>query len=244
MRHPALPSGTKEKARELFGQGLTPQEVSAKTGMSVPYAHRLRRAWGFDTSVRRKPPVPENFLEQVELLGSRRSLCAKFGVGDVTLAHWCEVSGIPLPRGSGGGPAHKAPLPERWYELAPRMTKKDAENMWGLNWKALTRMSEETGIRFKAYREPKSILSRMGRPQRTFTAPLLNDTERAANFLRRLFPNVHRADLPLYDGHKTTWGESKGLPARGRGYYHVSGIGEIPSSQLVELARQKGWAEA
>lgn len=69
--------------------------------------------------------------------------------------------------------------------------------------------------------------------------PPHDDADLAANYLRRFYTNVFRCDIPF--SRSKTWGFMHGVPNGGRGYYHVDRIGVLANSDVIELAKKKGW---
>jgi hypothetical protein len=69
----------------------------------------------------------------------------------------------------------------------------------------------------------------------------------AAQHLRRHYPNVFPCHILLTefggDNRRTpvTWGEHKGLPDRGHGYYYIEHVGVVANDALIALARTTGW---
>jgi hypothetical protein len=63
----------------------------------------------------------------------------------------------------------------------------------------------------------------------------------AADFLRKKFSNVFRADIRLREGQTVTWGQQYACPKGGRRQYFVSGIGVLWIDELIALAEKNGY---
>lgn len=67
--------------------------------------------------------------------------------------------------------------------------------------------------------------------------------ERAADYLRRFYANVHRCDIKVFEHQRVTWGDLNNVPDHGVGYYYVDGRGVLTNVQVLSIARERGFAE-
>ena len=143
------------------------------------------------------------------------------------------------------------------------MSKRQLSALYGISRTAINNLIEATGVSAKVsarelvaaakargdYQPPRKAASPGGRRRwitpktyiGNFTA--YSDIERAANHLRRFSPNVHRADIRMYEQKRDTWGDEYGVPNSGCGYYFVAGHGVVTNDEMVALARSKGFAQ-
>lgn len=77
---------------------------------------------------------------------------------------------------------------------------------------------------------------------RTFSQDVELEAPIAANFLRKKFGNVFRADIRMREGHSVTWGAQYNCPKGGRKQYFVSGVGVLWLDEFLELAEKHGYA--
>ena len=221
---------------------MSSYQLRVATGVSQSQVLRIRRRLDLPPLSFKKPkPVPDDFREQFAELRTIRALIRHYRVASETIDAWIEACGFERPKARK---EMRAQLPPDWFALAPTLTLEDAMHHFKLSKKIVQRMVSETGVKLLPYRNPQAVLYRMGRPMIRAMGDTYNRADRAANYLRRIHANVHRADIKIDENGRATWGSERGLPARGQGYYNVSGIGVVTINEMMALAEAKGWSEA
>lgn len=216
-------------------------QIRIATGVSQTQILRIRKKLGLPPlSLKQTKPAPDDFRTQFEANPTIRAMIRHYRVASETVDAWLMECGLERPKARK---EMKTPLPADWFALAPQMTLEDAMRHFKLSKKIVQRMVSETGVRLLPYCNQQAALYRMGRPMIKAMGDTYTRVDRAANFLRRTHPNVHRADIKIDESGKMTWGSAQGIPARGQGYYNVSGIGVVTINELMALAEAKGWSE-
>lgn len=174
-------------------------------------------------------PMPADFRERARTM-SLSQLYKHYEAGHSTVARWVrEANILRNPR-----PPRTVRMPADFAEHARGLTISQAATMFNCHTSTARRWFVLVGI------VPKDTRHVVHRP--VMRAELDATTAgRAAQYLRRFYPNVHRADLRLTEGSKRTWGDEKGLPDGGRGFFYVTGPGVIPEHEMIMLARDHGF---
>jgi len=214
--------------------------IGKLVGVSATHVTRMRRDMRLPQRCTENRAVPDDFAEQYEALRTIRSLIKHYVASGETIKRWITESGLDMPQPRF---THKTPIPEDWHERAGNMTRTDALHFWKVTPRILDRWVADTGIKLRRFRNPQSILGRMGRrPVQVVRQDQLNTIDRAAQFLRRFYGCVHRADLKIYESGRETWGSQRGLPRDGAGLYNLSGK-IVPAEDLLVIAEKHGWEE-
>lgn len=238
----AHPPEQKRRALEMFKQGLTSYRVSVELGISSSTAIKWQDAMGYGPERRkpgaRKREAPADLREMAELLVSLQRICDHYRTSDSTARRWLAEKGIVLK--TKAPKDARLPTPEGWEE-ASTMTKSEIARRWNLSPKVIERLIRETGVTPRRSPKATDLASVMGKANRVQVQRSLTTIEHAANHLRRIYPNVHRADIPVFENRNTTWGELHRVPKRGAGYYFVSGLGALPVENMLAVAEKHGW---
>ena len=242
MSNGHIPDATRaEVVRLLTETSMSSYQIREATGVSQSQILRIRHKLGLPPlSFRKERPVPEDFAAMFAELRTLRKLLKHYRASVETLDQWITATGLERPKNRA---EMKVPLPSGWFDLTPKMTLEDIQHRFGLTKKVAQRMVRETGVRPLPYRNPEAVVYRMGRPVINPVGDTYNKADRAAHYLRRFYPSVHKADIRIRENGFTTWGSERGLPNLGRGYYHVAGVGVVPLPAMMELASAKGWSE-
>jgi hypothetical protein len=129
-------------------------------------------------------------------------------------------------------------VPPSWHDVAPTKNKTELATHYCVSMKTVNKWIAETGI--KAKPKKRLFLSRPEQRERTkLKCAGSEDCAAAADYLRRIYSNVHRCDIYLTT--QRTWGQVLGLPNKGRGQYFVHSVGVITNDQLLTLARKHGF---
>ncbi len=73
--------------------------------------------------------------------------------------------------------------------------------------------------------------------------PTFSQEQRAANILRRHFPNVFRCDLRISERGKDTYGSIRGLPDNGSRHWFIGKVGIVEHDMMIAKARELGFVE-
>ena len=205
----------------------------------------------------RRRDTPNNVAELIADLGiegARRQL----RTGWATIARWMREGNIPKPQRIVVRPKMTPDVPDDWADVVPTMFKYEIADHYNMSPMMVTRLIQQTGIRSRktAHELASEKLPKQPTPKRktfqrvcTFTSPMRyalpilkeGAAVRAASYLRRYYPNVHRADIQILINKPLTWGDQQGLPDRGRGYHYVAGRGILTDQEVVELAEKLGF---
>lgn len=240
------PPEMKRKALRMFKEGMTSYAVSVVLEISSSTAIRWQDEMGFGPDRRtpgaRKRPIPDDLAQQAEYHGSLQRLCSHYHSSDSTVRRWLKESGIVLATRAPSDA--KTPLPT-WWEDAGKMTKAEIKERANVSYKVVDRWLRETGVTPRRAPKAVDLMNVMGKANRVSVSGGLTLLDHAANHLRRAgYSNVHRADLPLYEGRSTTWGDAHGVPRGGKDHYVVGRLGAMHARQMVALAVQHGWSAA
>lgn len=176
-------------------------------------------------------PMPADFRERALTL-SLSQLYRHYGAGHSTVARWVREANLRRnPR-----PPRTVRMPADFAEAARGLTIAQAATMFNCHTSTARRWFVLVGV------VPKDTRHVTHRP--VIRAELdATVAGCAAQHLRRFYQNVHRADLRLTEGSRKTWGDEKGLPDGGRGFFYVAGLGTMPDYEMIALARDHGFEE-
>lgn len=163
-------------------------------------------------------------------------MARQFNVSRGKARRWYTLSGVDVPRHQALPKMERAP--DDWFEVAPRMTLTELEKHYNASSSKIRRWVSETNVVLRHHNPPSTW--RTGLVQAPLPSVSNEAPAQAAHYIRRWFKNVHRADI-IERENGTTWGELRGLPAKGRGLYYVDGVGVVPSAEVIDLARARGW---
>ena len=177
--------------------------------------------------------VPEGFVQFVLGMdgGGYLSLSRHWHTAIPTIHRWLRETGLT-------DRVNNPPPPKSWGDIAPTKNKVELSAHYKVTTSVILRWIQLTGINARPKRQ--LVLSRAeARDRAAIKYSGSKDLEAAAHFLRRHYPNVHRADIYLTT--QRTWGQARGLPDKGRGRYYVDSIGVIGVRELLELAKRHGY---
>lgn len=250
-----------EKFREAYLRGDNYIKLCEDFGITEREARKT--AWSLGLPSRRPSRIrrlsPPDFVEVVNQIGITKAR-SHFNVAWDTIYRWCSELNIkpPARRPTKTRPPKVIEAPADWAEVAPTKYKVELSAHYGISSRMVDRLIETTGIRSRktvhelAREKPAkdkgrgttSLYWRGARHYQTFryTTELPRSTpQQAAQFLRRKYANVHRADIILKEGSSKTWGDLRGVPNHGKGFYYVHPIGVISELDLVMLAVNHGF---
>lgn len=206
-------------------------------------------------------PVPDGFAEAAPG-AAVYSLMVTFKASTDTVKRWLEEVGLLDAYINRKG---NNPPPADWVEIAPSMPIHLLVTHYKVHRNTIRRWGLETGVTAKKcarvlYAERKALgLEPIPEPRpkkvfvhsrgnQNFQAPTVtdwSDAGQAAAFLRRKYSCVHRCDIRLADGSPDTWGDRRTppLPDRGKGHWRVDGVGILNASEVVALAKKRGWRQ-
>jgi hypothetical protein len=248
--------------KELYMSGANNVQLSFEFDLSVANIKEAVRSLGLPP--RRRRDVPTDLEDTIRELGVDRAF-RHYKCSKSTLARWVKETGIGDKVRQFGIDRQRKPLviPADWHDIAPTMSIRQLSTHYRTSRARILSMIEQTGVTTKPSARqiaedrrargeivPKKAaprgngggLRRWFKPGRQSVGHPFSDVERAANHLRRFSPNVFRCDILMFENKKVTWGHEHGVPDGGRRHYFVSGHGVIPTEQMVELARSKGFA--
>lgn len=145
--------------------------------------------------------------------------------------------------------ADTTPTPPDWFDLAPTLTVPEIVEHYGLARSTVRRMIKRTGITPQPAKSgpPKGTMpaNRYRVARGHFSVNVRGNVEtevaEAANYLRRFYRNVFRCDIVARENPKVLWGELHDVPNKGVGYYHVDKKGILANTEVIDLAKAKGW---
>ncbi|OXE37495.1 MAG: hypothetical protein CGW95_01205 [Phenylobacterium zucineum] len=248
-----------EAFRQAYERGDSYLKLCEDFGITERQARKA--AWSLGLATRRptrtRRIAPDDFPEVVNRLGITKAR-AHFDVAWDTIYRWCGELNIkpPARRPTKTRPRKDIEVPADWAEVAPTKFKVELSVHYGLSSRMIDRLIERTGIRSRktvhelARERPSKEQHQRPlcwRPSGSFYtfrngAELPRSTpEAAAQFLRRRYANVHRADIRMKEGSAETWGDRRGLPDHGKGQYYVHPVGVVSELDLVMLAVRHGF---
>lgn len=149
-----------------------------------------------------------------------------------TIHRWLKETGLT-------DRVNNPPPPKSWGDIAPTKNKIELSTHYKVTTSVILRWIQLTGINARPKRQ--LVLSRpemRARAQAKYGGDS-KTLDAAAHFLRRFYANVHRADI--YLTRTCTWGESRGLPHRGKGLYYIDSVGVVTNEDMLTLARKHGY---
>lgn len=231
---------------ERHNAGLSREALAREFTIGSSKVSALRQCLKLEPAPLVKRPAPPNLREVIDEFGvgvARR----RFNAGWDTMSRWAKETNMEI----AGGPNLLLEVPEGFEEYAPHNFKKQIGAHFNLSSYKVTVLLEQTNITPRRFTgsvttPPSSTRNHQMGGDYFTPAPVpvaVDLASRAAHYLRRVYSNVHRCDLRLYENGAATWGVKHGVPNSGRGYYHVDGIGNILNVDLIALARKKGFTE-
>lgn len=249
-----------EKFKEAYLRGDSYLKLCEDFGITERQARKT--AWSMGLPSRRPSRIrrlaPPDFIEVVNRIGITNAR-NHFNVAWDTIYRWCSELNIkpPARRPTKTRPQKDIAVPNDWAEVAPTLYKVELAAHYGLSSRMVDRLIEKTGIRSRKTvhelaRERPAKETRPGRPLCWRKTPGFNTfrystelprstPQEAAQFLRRRYANVHRADIQMREGSSQTWGDVHGAKDRGRGQYYVHPIGIMSELDMVMLAVKHGF---
>lgn len=248
-----------EKFRFAYLRGDNYLKLCEDFGITERQARKI--AWSMGLPSRRPSRVrrlaPPEFVEVVNRLGVTKAR-HHFNIAWDTIYRWCSELNIkpPARRPTKTRPPKDVAIPADWEQIAPTMYKVELAAHYGLSSRMIDRLIEKTGTRSRKtvheLAREKPPKERRARPPcwrsaahyQTFryTTELPRSTpQQAAQFLRRIYANVHRADIQMREGSNQTWGDVHGATDHGKGQYYVHPVGIISELDLVMLAVKHGF---
>jgi hypothetical protein len=183
---------------------------------------------------------PEDFKEVYAKIGSVAAR-TYYRTGWSTIVRWCIENGLREEVSEGK-------IPDDWAQVAPTLTHAELRRKYRLSPYRLSILIAQTGVDplplpgRRASRSKDPVIETP--PPRVIQKPV--DPERAgkaAHYLRKFYPAVHRCDLKMYTGRSTVWADVQAppIPNHGVGYYWVSGRGAMLNPDMIDLAVTKGF---
>jgi hypothetical protein len=248
---------TKEKVeryREMYMSGATYQQLAFEFGISHSAVSEVRKRYKIKPrSSFGKKPAPDDLAAVVDRIGVAAAR-DHYSVGWETLRRWISTVGLTIDKTKRFKALAERPLiiPKDWAERAPTMFKNQLASHYQISGKAVNRLIEVTGIHSKRIEakpkpEPKPKMPRRNWRQHSWgqfssgtqSVEMHTMATEAARFLRRVYPNVHRCDIQMREGSSTTWGDERGMPNRGKGYYLV-GSRTMSELEMINHALDRG----
>jgi len=245
--------------KESYDAGTTIEKMAVEFGISRWAVERLLRQNAMvNRRIRRPRPVDiYEVWEKLGYIGARQH----YGAGSKTFTRWMKEARIDGRSRDHDNRIFQDPeIPADWALIAPTMYKGELRQHYKISRRAVERLVELTGVRSRktnqeiaaervvapvkekkvtGWHNPHWQTNGMTNAHHVYdSAP----GARAASFLRKIYAPVHRADLQMYDGKDTTWGDLHGVPNGGRGYYVVGGLGVLSQDELIAHAVKRGHA--
>ena len=176
--------------------------------------------------------VPEDFVRSVTSMegGCYLSLARRWHAGLDTIQRWLRETGLTER-------VTNPPPPKSWGATAPTKNQFELQQHYQVAKPIIKRWIAQTGVQPKPKTPP--ITKRGERRERAkakYSSP--KDLEAAANHLRKFYANVH--SCAIYLTRELSWGESRGLPNKGKGFYYIDGVGVVTNEDMLTLARKNG----
>lgn len=244
-----------EKFKGMYMAGATYPQLAFEFGVSEQAAIELRRRAGIPARyVFGKKATPEDLAEVVGRLGIKGA-CSHYSVSWGTMRRWTVEQNIPVDSTKRYKKAaqKKSLIPEDWSEIAPTMFKRELASHYRISTKTVNKIIEQSGVMSKRIMpkpkpapKPKKARGWGGwkLPNwRTLAESTPAETHSmatfAARFLRSFYPNVHRCDIQMREGEKTTWGDEHNVPNHGKGWYRV-GPRTMTEFEMINHAVERG----
>lgn len=245
----------KKKFRELYMAGVSYSDLSLEFGVTQAAISDFRRRAKLPprkgTGKREAPADVEEVVAAVGIIGARKH----YSVGWTTLNRWVKEIGIEVDKNKRycGNQTRLVAVPEDWETIAPTMFKTELSRHYRISNKTVNKIIAQTGIDSKKIlpkpkpepkpQKPRSRVNWRLTNWRMFnyssSGQLHTMATEAARYLRRLYSNVHRCDIQMYEGRATTWGDENGVPNRGKGWYRVGHL-KMTEIEMINLAIAKG----
>jgi hypothetical protein len=243
MTKPMTPVWTDERKKDFAAQyyAEVPTEQREKHfGVSRGRLRELELSFGLRSPGGRARACPDDFKEVYERVGAIAAR-THYRTGWDTVVRWCVQSGLreDIPKGK---------IPDDWAQVAPTLTHAELRRKYRLSPYRLSILIAQTGV------DPLPLPGRRATRSKdpVIQTPLPRviqkpvDPERAgkaAHYLRKFYPAVHRCDLKMYTGRSTVWADVQAppIPNHGVGYYWVSGRGAMLNPDMIDLAVRQGF---
>lgn len=233
---------------ELYLKNLTYPQIGEVLGRSADAVDTRRRKIGLKREfVSHKAPPPDDLKEMARTMNVTQ-LVKHYGRIRSVIVRWMDelklTEVLVSPRG------RKSAVPDNFRTMAPTMTCAALMRLYGSDRRTVKGWLKETGVTSLPKAEwyaqtvrfvPEEVGEVDPVARREFSSHTKLIAAEAANFLRRIHPSVHRADIRMYEQSPHTWGEVKNVPFRGINQYFVSGKGIMWIDDLIAYAEAKGF---
>ena len=243
MTKPMTLVWTEERKKDFAEQYYAEVPIEQRQkhfGGSRGRLRELELSFGLRSPGGRSRACPDDFLEVYERVGPIAAR-THYRTGWDTIVRWCVQSGLreDIPKGK---------IPDDWAQIAPTLTHAELRRKFNLSPYRLSILIAQTGVNPSPLPGRRAARSKDPAipepPPKLIERPV--DPERAAkaaHFLRRFYPSVHRCDLKMYTGRNTVWANTRtpAIPNNGIGYYWVSGRGAMKNAEVIDLATRQGF---
>lgn len=231
---------------ELFKQGLRPAVVARIMDRTVASVDSRRRKFGMRGNFRAEPlPVPEDFEEKAKAMNVSQ-LMEYYGRAHTVIVRWMRERSINAVIG-----VRRKAIPPNFAALAKSLTRAELCRMYNTDPRTVRGWLHDLGVEAISFQEKRtqsipaitrSIKTNVEIPRREFSTKTKTIAAEAAQFLRKHFQNVFRADIQMYEQSSHTWGDVNKAPHRGINQYFVAGKGVLWLDELIALAERKGFS--
>lgn len=212
--------------RKMYAAGKSDNAIALALDRTSHAVKSYRGRIGLVPHSRGRMPTPEDFAQYC-LRHTIADCVRRYGVSYDIVARWRREGGIESIRHSA-----TIAMPADFREMAPKLTVTQAIERWHIAYGTLYKFYREAGVRALRCQRGARTASK---PMATQLAPGDGSiASQAAMHLRRYFPNVCKATV--YDR-----AVRKHLQDEGRDHYAVAGHGFVHISQMIEMARAKGF---
>lgn len=231
---------------ELFNKGHRPSTVARLMGRTVASVDSRRRKFGLKGKTEhQKYSVPKDFEEKAKTMNITKMM-EYYRKSRTVVARWMKECGLTPVTGT-----RRKAVPHNLSLTAMTLTRAELCRVYNTDARTIRGWLDELGIKplsqhdKRAHNIPaitKEVTTNVVIPRREFDTKTKTVAADAAQYLRKHFQNVFRADIQMYEQSSHTWGDVNKAAHRGFNQYFVSGKGVLWLDELIALAEAKGYS--
>lgn len=233
------------KLKELFNMGHKPSAVARIMERTVASVDSRRRKFGMrGNSTQELIPIPDDLREKARMLNISQ-LMQHYNRSRNVIIRWMREMHLNATPG-----VRRKAIPPNFVSSAKNLTRAELCRMYNTDPRTVRGWLDDLGLEPLTMQEKKlqnvpaitrSIVTNVEIPRREFNTKTKTIAAEAAQYLRKHFHNVFRADIQMYEQSSHTWGDVNKVPHRGINQYFVAGKGTLWLDELIALAERKGF---